>query len=59
MKQMNKLWMTMSILIVIILILTTINIPGCAATRVPTHKCIDSTHKECDGQCECDGFECK
>lgn len=56
---MNKLWMTMSILIVIILILTTINIPGCAASRVPTHKCIDSTHKTCDGECECDGFECK
>lgn len=57
MKQMNKLWMTMSILIVIILILTTINIPGCVANCVPVHKCIDSTHKTCDG--ECDGFECK
>ena len=56
---MNKLWMTMSILIVIILILTTINIPGCVANCVPVHKCIDSTHKTCDGECECDGFECK
>jgi len=23
-----------------------------------THKCVDNTHKTCDGQCVCDGFEC-
>lgn len=23
-----------------------------------THKCIDKTHKVCDGLCECDGMEC-
>ena len=22
------------------------------------HKCIDKSHKKCDGMCECDGFEC-
>lgn len=22
------------------------------------HKCIDSTHKDCDGKCECDGLDC-
>jgi hypothetical protein len=59
MKQTNKVWMTVSSAIVIILILTVFNIPGCSHNTVPVHKCIDSTHKECDGQCECDGFECK
>lgn len=23
------------------------------------HYCIDSTHKTCDGQCECDGYSCE
>ena len=23
-----------------------------------THICSDTTHKTCDGSCECDGFEC-
>ena len=23
------------------------------------HKCIDSTHLTCDGNCTCDGMECK
>jgi len=23
------------------------------------HKCIDSTHLICDGNCSCDGMECK
>ena len=55
---MNKLWMTISSAIVIILILTTINIPGCVHNAIPVHKCIDSTHKECDGKCKCDGMEC-
>lgn len=25
----------------------------------PSHNCIDSTHKVCDGECECDGLGCK
>ncbi len=24
-----------------------------------THTCTDSTHTACDGECECDGFECE
>ena len=24
-----------------------------------THYCIDSSHRICDGACECDGMECK
>lgn len=59
MKQTNKVWMTMSSLIVIILILSVFNIPGCVHNAIPVHKCIDSTHNECDGKCECDGMECK
>ena len=23
------------------------------------HQCPDTTHKTCDGRCECDGLECK
>jgi len=24
----------------------------------PPHVCVDSTHAECDGGCECDGLGC-
>lgn len=24
----------------------------------PTHKCIDTTHLTCDGNCSCDGLGC-
>jgi len=23
------------------------------------HTCVDSTHQSCDGECDCDGYECK
>jgi hypothetical protein len=25
----------------------------------PSHTCIDSTHNTCDGECECDGLDCR
>ena len=24
----------------------------------PIHHCLDATHVLCDGECECDGFNC-
>lgn len=29
-----------------------------AAAPPPAHVCIDSTHRDCDGMCICDGMEC-
>lgn len=50
MKKTNLGWMAVSFIIVLLVVL---------ATCSGSHKCIDPSHVKCDGQCECDGFECK
>lgn len=47
---MNKLKMFLLLLLITVVILIT------KVTNV--HICIDSSHNNCDGICECDGMEC-
>lgn len=28
-------------------------------SNIPVHQCTDKTHLNCDGNCECDGMECR
>ena len=46
--------------LIVTIISTTISteIVEVSKTFVPDHSCVDSTHVICDGECECDGFEC-
>lgn len=45
--------------IVIMGVITAIMVLNLALIDSNKHHCIDSTHIECDGLCECDSMECK
>lgn len=50
-------------LMLIIIIVSTVlfELCGCGENKAitSTHKCSDSTHLNCDGECSCDGMECR
>lgn len=53
---MRKIKVILLIQVVSIIILTTLMLYSIKSFE---HKCIDSMHIKCDGNCECDGLNCR
>lgn len=54
---MNKQCDNMNVLILVITL--AILLAGLCIGEFNTHICTDPTHQVCDGECGCDGLQCK
>jgi hypothetical protein len=57
MKATNKTKLILIVVTYLLLLLTGL-IYNAYSNFIPHHVCIDSTHIDCDGLCECDGLNC-